>query len=99
VIANPPYVRSQDIESLAPEVRDFDPRRALDGGPDGLACYRAIAADIRRLLAPSAPLIMEAGEGQAHAIAKLLQQFGLAVETLAQDLAGTARAVVARRRI
>jgi release factor glutamine methyltransferase len=97
VIANPPYVRTQDIERLAPEVRDFDPRCALDGGPDGLTAYRAIAADIRRLLASHAPLVVEAGEGQAHAIADLLQRVGLAVETVARDLAGTARAVVARR--
>ena len=97
VIANPPYVRTQDIERLAPEVRDFDPRCALDGGPDGLTAYRAIAADIRRLLASHAPLVVEAGEGQAHAIADLLQRVGLAVETAARDLAGTARAVVARR--
>jgi release factor glutamine methyltransferase len=97
VIANPPYVRTQDIERLAPEVRDFDPRHALDGGPDGLTAYRAIAADIRRLLASHAPLVVEAGEGQAHAIAALFQRVGLAVEMVAHDLAGTARAVVARR--
>ncbi len=99
VIANPPYVRTEDIEGLAPEVRVFDPRCALDGGPDGLACYRAIADDSVRLLAPSAPLVVEVGAGQARAVGELLQCVGLAVETVANDLAGTARAVVARRRV
>ena len=54
VVANPPYVARGEIASLQPEVRDYDPRRALDGGADGLAAYRAIAADARRLLAPQA---------------------------------------------
>ncbi len=99
VIANPPYVRTEDIEGLAPEVRVFDPRCALDGGPDGLACYRAISDDSVRLLAPSAPLVVEVGAGQARAVGELLQCVGLAVETVANDLAGTARAVVARRRV
>ena len=99
VIANPPYVRTEDIARLAPEVREFDPRCALDGGPDGLASYRAIADDSVRLLAPSAPLVVEVGAGQARAVGELLQYVGLAVETVANDLAGTARAVVARNRV
>lgn len=99
VITNPPYVRTEDIERLAPEVRDFDPRCALDGGPDGLASYRAIAEDSVRLLAPSTPLVVEVGEGQARAVGELLQRVGLALQTVANDLAGTARAVVARRRV
>jgi len=99
VIANPPYVRTEDIARLAPEVREFDPRCALDGGPDGLASYRAIADDSVRLLAPSAPLVLEVGAGQARAVGELLQYVGLAVETVANDLAGTARAVVARNRV
>ncbi len=96
VIANPPYVRTQDVESLAPEVRDFDPACALDGGRDGLAAYRAIAADARRLLALSAPLVVEVGAGQAGDVANLLQRAELRVESVARDLAGTARAVTAR---
>lgn len=99
VIANPPYVRTEDIARLAPEVREFDPRCALDGGPDGLASYRAIAGDSVRLLARSAPLVVEVGAGQARAVGELLQYVGLAVETVANDLAGTARAVVARNRV
>jgi release factor glutamine methyltransferase len=97
VIANPPYVRTKDIESLAPEVRDFDPRCALDGGRDGLAAYRAIAADAYRLLAFAALLVVEVGAGQARAVADLFQCAGLRVESGARDLAGTARAVALRR--
>lgn len=99
VIANPPYVRTGDIESLAPEVRDFDPLCALDGGRDGLAAYRAIAADARRLLARSAPLLVEVGAGQAGEVADLLQCAELRVESVARDLGGTARAVTARRAV
>ncbi|MGZ8371910.1 MAG: peptide chain release factor N(5)-glutamine methyltransferase [Rhodoplanes sp.] len=99
VIANPPYVRTGDIESLAPEVRDFDPLCALDGGLDGLAAYRAIAADARRLLARSAPLLVEVGAGQAGEVADLLQCGELRVESVARDLGGTARAVTARRAV
>ena len=72
---------------------------ALDGGPGGLASYRAIAGDSVRLLARSAPLVVEVGAGQARAVGELLQYVGLAVETVANDLAGTARAVVARSRV
>ena len=68
VVANPPYVASGDIAGLQPEVRDFDPRRALDGGRDGLAAYRAIVGDARRLLAPHGLLVLELGAGQLDAV-------------------------------
>ena len=63
IVSNPPYVAHGDIASLAPEVRDYDPALALDGGADGLDGYRAIAADARRLLAPGGRLIVELGSG------------------------------------
>lgn len=98
VVANPPYIRTQDIDALAPEVRDFDPRCALDGGPDGLAGYRAIAADATRLLAPGAPLAVEVGAGQAHEVAELFESAGLLVKTAPKrDLNGVPRVVVACR--
>ena len=62
---------------LAPEVRDFDPRRALDGGADGLAAYRAIAGDARRLLAPHGVLVLELGAGQLDAVDALTAAAGL----------------------
>lgn len=95
VVSNPPYLRSSEIVMLAPEVRDFDPRQALDGGPDGLAAYRAIAADARRLLAPRAHLIVETGYGQAREVAALFAAAGLARIDITPDLAGTPRVVTA----
>jgi release factor glutamine methyltransferase len=94
VVSNPPYVKSEEIDSLSPEVREHDPRLALDGGQDGLASYRAIAADAKRLLAPRGHLIVEIGAGQAHAAAAVFCAAGLGVtESPRQDLAGRDRAL------
>lgn len=95
VVANPPYVATADIAGLAPEVRR-DPMRALDGGPDGLTCYRAIAADARRLLKSSGYLVLELGAGQEPAVAVLLQAKQLAPLPARADLAGIPRAITAR---
>jgi release factor glutamine methyltransferase len=97
VVANPPYIATDEIAALAPEVRHFDPRGALDGGPDGLAAYRAIAADAGRLLAPRAHLVMEVGAGQADAVSALVAAAGLGAVAVAPDLAGIGRVVSARR--
>jgi release factor glutamine methyltransferase len=97
VVSNPPYIPTADIATLAPDVRDFDPRLALDGGRDGLAAYRAIAADARRLLAPGGWLAVEIGIGQAEAVTALLAHGGLAVtDAPRRDLAGLPRVVVAQ---
>jgi release factor glutamine methyltransferase len=96
VVANPPYVARGDIAGLDPEVRDFDPRQALDGGPDGLDGYRAIAADAQRLLAPRGALVVEIGQGQAGAVSALFAAAGLAPGPPRHDLAGMARALVLR---
>lgn len=97
VVTNPPYIRSGDIAALDREVRDHDPRGALDGGPDGLAAYRLIAADARRLLRPGGHLIAEIGYGQADAVAALFASAGLRCDTVRPDLAGIPRAVSAIR--
>jgi release factor glutamine methyltransferase len=97
LVTNPPYVKSGDIAALDPEVRDYDPRGALDGGPDGLAAYRAIALDARRLLNPNAPLVAEIGAGQGDAVVALFAAHGLGRIAVAPDLAGIPRAVCARR--
>jgi release factor glutamine methyltransferase len=98
VVSNPPYITSAEIATLAPEVRDHDPRLALDGGPDGLAAYRTIAADAGRLLAPGGMLVAELGAGQEDAITRLFTQVGLAVPAPARkDLGGIARALLAGR--
>ena len=95
IVANPPYVARGDIASLAPEVRDFDPALALDGGPDGLDGYRAIAAITRALLAPGGKLIVELGMGQEPAVRALFTKAGLKVGAARDDLAGIPRALSA----
>jgi release factor glutamine methyltransferase len=97
VVANPPYVTTSDIGTLAPEVRDFDPRLALDGGIDGLDGYRAIAADAKRLTAPGGHLVVEVGAGQSATVVALLAAAGLIVDPVVRsDLAAIPRAVSAR---
>jgi release factor glutamine methyltransferase len=94
VVTNPPYIPAADIATLAPEVRDFDPRAALDGGPDGLDAYRVIAADAARLLAPGGLMIVECGYGQDQSIAMLFINAGLSVPRPARpDLSGIPRAL------
>jgi release factor glutamine methyltransferase len=97
VVANPPYVASSDIAGLEPEVRDFDPGTALDGGPDGLAAYRAILGDARRLLSPQGVLVLELGAGQLDAVAALAELAGLAPEGACRpDLGGVPRALAVK---
>jgi release factor glutamine methyltransferase len=95
VVANPPYIASGDIAALPPEVR-HDPRLALDGGTDGLAAYRAVAADVRRLLVPGGHLVVEIGIGQEAAVTALLHEAGLASLPARHDLSGIPRALTAR---
>jgi release factor glutamine methyltransferase len=98
IVSNPPYIRSADIAGLDREVREYDPPRALDGGPDGLAAYRVIAPDAARLLAPGGTLIVEAGYGQSGPIAELMSATGLTPDVPPKaDLAGIPRAVAGRR--
>lgn len=95
IVSNPPYVARGDIAMLAPEVRNYDPAIALDGGNDGLTAYRAIAAEAPRLLAEGARLIVELGIGQEPAVAALFTNAGLRVTGVRKDLAGIARALSA----
>jgi release factor glutamine methyltransferase len=97
VLSNPPYIPTGDIAGLAPEVSLHDPRLALDGGPDGLACYRAIASDARRLLKPAGHLVVELGVGQAAAVGNLFTDAGLVCAPARPDLSGVSRALVAQR--
>ncbi len=95
ILSNPPYIPTGDIEHLSREVRDYEPFEALDGGSDGLDCYRAIIADLPRLLAPGGAVVFEVGMGQAEDVADLCRAAGLTVESIRRDLAGVARCVVA----
>jgi release factor glutamine methyltransferase len=98
IVSNPPYIPSGDIATLAPDVRDFDPHLALDGGADGFDFYRAIAAAAPALLAPGGVLVVELGIGQAEPAADLFAAVGLAPSPPHPDLNGTLRALVARKR-
>lgn len=98
VVTNPPYVRSGDIAGLDAEVRAFDPPAALDGGPDGLAAYRVIAAQAARILSPGGFLVAEIGDGQAPAVTAVLAAAGFGEIAIFPDLGGIGRAVVTRRR-
>jgi len=98
IVSNPPYIRSADIAGLEQEVREYDPARALDGGPDGLDAYRAIAPGAAHLLAPGGTLIVEAGYGQSGPIADLMVNCGLTPDLPPKaDLAGIPRAVSGRK--
>ena len=95
VVSNPPYIASADIDTLSPEVR-YDPRRALDGGADGLDCYRTIAGQAPRLLRPNGDLVVELGISQEPAVATLFRAAGLIPSPARPDLLGIPRALHAR---
>lgn len=96
VISNPPYIPSAIIETLDEEVKAFDPRLALDGGADGYDAYRAIGAELPRLLKPKGHAVVELGIGQDADVAKIFSEAGLEVRDVVADLAGIPRAIVAR---
>ena len=96
VVSNPPYVATNALAHLAPEVRR-EPTLALNGGSDGLLAYRAIAADATRVLRLGGMLIVELGKGQASSVAALLTAAGLTPDELRLDLAGIPRVIVAFR--
>ena len=98
IVSNPPYIRSADIAGLAADVREYDPRAALDGGADGLDAYRALIPQAAGLLAPGAALVVEAGEGQSGQIRGIMTGAGLLPAAPPQaDLAGIKRAVAGRK--
>jgi release factor glutamine methyltransferase len=96
VLSNPPYIESADIAGLMPEVARYEPRRALDGGTDGLDAYRSILAALPGLLAPGGAAVLELGIGQADAVASIAATQGLALGGLHNDLTGTPRAMTLR---
>ena len=97
IVTNPPYIPSDDIVGLAPEVKNFDPRTALDGGADGLDSYRQIAEIAPILLADGGHIFIEAGIGQADDIAVIFEGSGLKLKEIRADLAGIARCVVLKK--
>ena len=112
IVSNPPYITEAELPALAPEVRDFEPRLALDGGVDGMEFYRKIAAGLARWLAPEGEVILEVGAGQAEAVEAIIvdamriearsvearsRAAGCAARARLRDLAGVERVVRARR--
>ncbi len=98
IVSNPPYVPAAAIDALAPEVRDHEPRIALNGGPDGTVALRAVIADADGALAPDGDLIVEFGSDQESAFREIVAGTGLRVTRVVRDLQGLARVGVAARR-
>ncbi len=93
VLSNPPYIPSADIESLSIEVQRFDPILALDGGKDGLDCYKKIISSLKTILNEGGIFLLESGHNQADDIMRLAIDTGLVVNAAHPDLAGIPRAV------
>lgn len=96
VISNPPYVAEEDFDSLAPEIRDHEPKQALTAGADGLKFYRRIASIAPQFLQPGGMLAVEIGIGQSMPVASLIRTTMQAV-TVHNDLAGIPRFILATR--
>ena len=96
IVSNPPYIASAEIATLDPEVRDFDPRGALDGGADGLDFYRRLAAEAKIFLNPAGKIMVEFGDGQVDAIKSIFENEKWIVEVVQEDYSHRARILVAR---
>jgi release factor glutamine methyltransferase len=98
VVSNPPYIASADIADLAPEVRDHEPRLALDGGADGLDAFRVLAPQILRVLKDGGLFAVEIGADQSAAVEKLFTQAGALEVKTVKDLAARDRVVTGRKK-
>lgn len=94
IVSNPPYIVSNVIETLAPEVRDHDPARALDGGKDGLEAYRAIAAKASDHLAEDGVIALEIGYDQKDTVTEIFSAEGFVLTESHRDLGGNDRVVI-----
>jgi release factor glutamine methyltransferase len=97
IVSNPPYIPTEEIATLQPEVRDHDPHLALDGGADGLDVYRRIAGEAAAWLKPDGRLMLEFGDGQAEALTTLLANAGWAVASVHEDYSHRPRFLVTVR--
>jgi release factor glutamine methyltransferase len=97
IISNPPYIPSAEIATLEPEVRDFDPHTALDGGADGLDFYRKLAAEAKPLLKSDGKIMLEFGDGQADTIRTIFENEKWIVEAVKEDYSQRARILIARQ--
>lgn len=97
VVSNPPYVKTADLPGLPPEVRDYEPREALDGGPDGLDVIRRLLTDAAGVLRPGGWAMVEFGFGQEAGVQQAVAAAGLDLVAIRPDLQGIPRTVVARK--
>ena len=93
IVCNPPYIPTQDIETLDVSVRDYEPHMALDGGEDGLDFYRAISENWREALHPGARLYFEVGIGKADSVLRIMRRQGFGELEIVPDTAGIPRVV------
>jgi release factor glutamine methyltransferase len=98
IVSNPPYIPTKVIEALAPEVREHDPVKALDGGPDGLHAYRRIAAGAGRHLQEASRVAVEIGFDQRRDVTEIFEAEGFMLQGGARDLGGNERALMFARR-
>jgi release factor glutamine methyltransferase len=99
IAANPPYIPSSEIDSLQPEVRNYDPRAALDGGPDGLSFFRHLAGEAGGFLKPHGRILLEFGDGQEKAVADLFGNENWIVERVLADYTHEPRILIARKKV
>jgi release factor glutamine methyltransferase len=97
ILGNPPYIPTAEIDQLEPEVRGFDPRRALDGGPDGLDFYRRLAREAAPYLKPAGRIMLEFGDAQGGQIRELFEKQMWIVEGVEEDYTHRPRFLIARR--
>lgn len=94
ILCNPPYVRSEEINGLTRDVSHYEPRLALDGGADGLSCFRKLGPQLSRLLARTGVACIEVGFGQANSVIAIFGEYGLKLHDRQTDLAGVERCLV-----
>jgi len=99
IVSNPPYIPSAEIKTLDEEVKTYDPKSALDGGKDGLKCYRDIAEIISPLLQDGGYILLEVGYNQARDVADIFTKKQLKLIEIAQDLSGIERCVILKKSV
>ena len=97
IVSNPPYIKSEDINKLEPEVKDYDPMLALDGGADGYRDYKKLAERIPSWLKDGGYVLLEVGINQAEDVAQIFQEKGLSLCEIAKDLSGINRCVILKK--
>lgn len=97
IISNPPYIPSAEIATLQTEVRDFDPRAALDGGADGLDFYRRLSVESPAFLKPAGRIMLEFGDGQSEAVKEIFEARHWIADAIIDDYSKHPRIIIARR--